>query len=112
MKRSLCLLSIFILAAIGCSKPESKLVGSWKSPAIKGFTAEFKKDHTGTTFTPIPGHAGAASSETAKTPFKWTISNDGKITITEDKTSFVGKIKGNQLELDVNGAITILEKAK
>jgi len=112
MKKSVSLLSVLMLIAMGCSKPESKIVGIWKSPEVKGFSAEFKKDQTGTTFTPIPGHAGTASTETAKTPFKWTVSKDGIITITEGKTTFAGKIKDNKLELDVNGAKSIMEKAK
>src|SRR5689334_19908834 len=91
MKRLLTLLSIVMLIAIGCSKPESKLAGKWKSPEMKGFTAEFKKDHTGTTETPIPGHGGSESTATAKMPFKWSISNDGKIKISEDKTEYFGK---------------------
>jgi len=112
MKRTLCLITIFMLIAIGCSKPETKLIGNWKSTQIKGFSAEFNKDHTGTTYTPIPGHAGTASTETAKTPFKWTVSNNGTIKISEDKDSYVGKLDGNKLEIEVNGAKTVLEKAK
>lgn len=112
MKKLTTLLSIFMLIAIGCGKPEAKLAGKWNSPTMKGFVAEFNKDHTGTTATPIPGHAGSMSTETAKTPFKWSISNDGKVKITEDKTEYFGKLNGNKLELDVNGAIVALEKAK
>ena len=112
MKRSLCLSAIVMLIAIGCSKPETKLIGNWKSSEIKGFSAEFNKDHTGTTYTPIPGHAGTPSTETAKTPFKWTILDNGTIKISEDKDSYVGKLAGKKLEIEVNGAKTILEKAK
>jgi hypothetical protein len=101
-----------MLIATGCSKPETKLIGNWKSTQIKGFSAEFNKDHTGTTYTPIPGHAGAASTETAKTPFKWTISSNGTVKISEDKESYVGNLAGKKLEIEVNGAKTILEKAK
>lgn len=97
---------------MGCSKPETKLVGKWKNDEVKGFIAEFKKDHTGTTFTPIPGHAGMATTETAKTPFKWTISADGTIKINEAKDAYSGKLDGNKLEIEVNGAKTILEKVK
>ena len=110
MKRLIGLFSIFMLIAIGCSKPETKLVGNWKSTQINGFTAEFKQDHTGTTFTPVPGHAGQTSTQNI--PFKWTISDDGKIKITEDKDTFLGKLSGSKLELEVNGAKTILEKIK
>jgi hypothetical protein len=112
MKKLAALLSIFMLIAIGCGKPESKLAGKWKSSETKGFVAEFNKDHTGTTETPIPGHAGIESKQTAKTPFNWTISNDGKIKITEDKTEYFGKLNGKKLEIEVNGAIVVLEKAK
>jgi|GEM_PF-1048151 len=112
MKRSLCLFSIFILMALGCSKAETKLVGKWKSGEVNGFVAEFKKDHTGTTFSPIPGHAGMASTETAKTPFTWTVSSDGTVKINEAKDAYSGKLAGNKLEIEVNGARTILEKAK
>ena len=112
MKRTLCLITIFMLLAFGCSKPETKLIGNWKSSEIKGFSAEFNKDHTGTTYTPIPGHAGTPSTETAKTPFKWTILDNGTIKISEDKDSYVGKLAGKKLEIEVNGAKTILEKAK
>jgi hypothetical protein len=110
MKRALSLLFIFMLVAVGCGKPESKLAGKWKSPQMKGFDAEFNKDHTGTTGTPVPGHAGM--TELAKTPFTWTISKDGKIKITEDKSEFYGKLAGSKLELEINGAIVILEKTK
>ena len=112
MKRTLCLITIFMLIAIGCSKPETKLAGKWKSTEIKGFVAEFNKDHTGTTFTPIPGHAGAVSTETAKKTFKWTISDNGTVKISEEKDSYVGKLDGKKLEIEVNGAKTVLEKAK
>ena len=112
MKRSLGLLSIFTLIAIGCSGPEGKLTGTWTNAEVKGFTAEFNKDHTGSTATPIPGHGGSASTQNAKTPFKWAISKDGKITITEDKTEFSGKLAGKKLELEINGAIVVLDKAK
>jgi hypothetical protein len=110
MKKLTILLSIFLLAAIGCSKPESKLAGKWKSPTMQGFVAEFSKDHTGTTATPVPGHAGAM--ESAVRPFTWTVSKDGKIKITEDKTEFFGKLVGKKLELEINGAIVVLDKAK
>ncbi len=112
MKRLICLLSIVMLIAIGCSKPESKLAGRWKSEEMKGFVAEFNKDHTGTTETPIPGHGGSASTETAKTPFKWTLSKDGKIKISEGKTEYYGTLEGNKLVMDVNGAKVALDKAK
>jgi len=101
-----------MLIATGCSKPETKLIGNWKSTQIKGFSAEFNKDHTGTTYTPIPGHAGAVSTETAKIPFKWTVSDNGTVKISEEKDSYVGKLSGKKLEIEVNGAKTILEKAK
>lgn len=112
MKRLITLISIFMLCMVGCSKPETKLVGKWKSPAIQGFVAEFNKDHTGTTSSAVQGHAGTVAPEMNKLPFKWTISKDGKIKINEDKTEYFGKLSGNKLELEVNGAIVVLEKAK
>jgi hypothetical protein len=112
MKRFIGLLSVWMLIAVGCGKAESKLVGTWKSPTVAGFSAEFKKDHTGITVTPMPGHAGAASTETAKTPFKWSISKDGKVTITEDKNTYTGKIVEKKLEIDFGGDKAVLEKAK
>jgi hypothetical protein len=110
MKKLTTLLSIFLLIAIGCGKPEAKLTGKWKSPTMQGFVAEFKKDHTGTTATPVPGHAGTTDS--AVRPFTWTMSKDGKIKVTEDKTEFFGKLAGKKLELEINGAIVVLDKAK
>jgi hypothetical protein len=101
-----------MLFAIGCGSPESKIVGVWKSSASKGFSAEFKKDHTGVTVTPVPGHAGMASNETSKIPFKWSVSKDGKITITEDASTYTGKIVKDKLEMEIGNAKTTLEKAK
>ena len=112
MKRSLGLLLIFMLTTIGCSKPEEKLAGIWTNAEVKGFTAEFNKDHTGVTSTPIPGHGGSASTQSAKTPFKWTFSKDGKIKITEDKTEYSGILAGKRLELEINGAKVVLGKVK
>jgi hypothetical protein len=106
------LLSVVMLFLVGCSSPESKLSGKWASSEIKGFVAEFKNDHTGTTFTPVPGHAGAASGQTVPTPFQWAIESDGKIKITEGATTFYGKFAGKKLELNVNGAMSVLEKVK
>jgi len=96
----------------GCSKPKAEIIGKWKSTAVKGFVAEFNKDHTGSTSSAVEGHAGAVATEVNKLPFKWSISKDGKIKINEDKTEFFGKLAENKLELEVNGAKVILEKAK
>lgn len=112
MKSSMILLSIFMLCMIGCSKPETRLVGKWKSPTVQGFVAEFNKDNTGFTSTVVPGHAGKIAAEMNKLPFQWTISKDGKIKIKEDKAEYFGKLAGNKLELEVNGATVVLEKAK
>ena|SRR5665647_89809 len=112
MKRLVSLLSIFMLFTIGCSKPETKIVGKWKSPTVQGFVAEFNKDNTGATSSVVQGHAGATAPEMNKLPFKWTISKDGKIKINEDKTEYFGKLVGNKLELEVNGAKVVLEKVK
>ena len=112
MKRLVSLLFIFMLVMIGCSKPETKLIGRWKSPTVQGFVAEFNKDNTGTTATVLQGHAGTTAPEMNKVPFKWTISKEGKIKINEDKTEFFGTLAGNTLEMEVNGAKVILEKAK
>jgi hypothetical protein len=101
-----------MLGTIGCSNPESKLTGKWKSPAVQGFIAEFNKDHTGSTSSAVQGHAGAIATEINKLPFQWIISKDGKIKIKEDKTEYFGKLAGKKLELEVNGAIVVLEKAK
>ncbi len=106
------LLSVCMLLAAGCSRPETKLVGKWTSPSLKGFVAEFNKDHTGATLLVGQGHAAAMTAELNKLPFKWTISNDGKIKITEDKTTYFGKLSGNKLELEINGAQVYLEKSK
>jgi hypothetical protein len=111
MKRFISLLSIFMLLMIGCSKPETKLVGKWKSQALQGFVAEFNKDNTGTTSTVVQGHGGT-TAPAMKVPFKWTISKDGKIKINEDKTEYFGALVGNTLEMEINGAKVILDKAK
>src|ERR1035437_10127599 len=111
MKKLVSLLSTSMLFMIGCSKPETKLIGKWKSPAVQGFVAEFSKDNTGTTSTIEQGHAGSAAPE-MKLPFKWTFSKDGKIKINEDKAEYFGTFIGNKLEMEVNGAKVILEKAK
>ena|SRR6185369_4177426 len=110
MKKLLRWLPIFMLIAVGCSSPESKLTGRWKSPEVNGFEAEFKDDHTGATYTPMPGHAGTAQS--AQIPFKWSIDKDGTVKVTEDKTVYVGKLKGKKLELEINDARVTLEKFK
>lgn len=112
MKRLICLFSIFMLFTIGCSKPETKIIGKWKSPTVQGFGAEFNKDHTGATSSAVQGHAGVVTTEMNKLAFQWTISKDGKIKINEDKTEYFGKLAGNKLELEINGAIVVLEKAK
>jgi hypothetical protein len=112
MKLLISLFTIFMLFMIGCSKPETKLIGKWKSPTVRGFVAEFNKDNTGATSTVVQGHAGAAAPEMDKMPFKWTISKDGKIKINEDKTEYFGALVGNTLEMEVNGAKVVLEKAK
>jgi hypothetical protein len=106
------LMSMGMLVMVGCSSPENKLVGKWQSPEVKGFVAEFKKDHTGTTFSPVPGHAGVASGQTIPTPFKWTVESDGKVKITEGTTTYFGKFAGKKLEFTIKGAISVLEKAK
>ena len=110
MKKLAGLLAIFMLIAIGCSNPESTLTGRWKSTEVKGFEAEFKADHTGATYTPIAGHAGAAKS--TQTPFQWAVSKDGSVKITEGKTVYLGKLVAKKLELGVNGAKTVLVKTK
>ncbi len=110
MKRLLCLLPIIMLVTVGCSKPEKKLLGRWKSPEVKGFEAEFKSDHTGATYTPMPGHAGSVQS--APTPFAWSIDKKGAIKVSEGKTVYVGKIVGRKLEMEVNDARVTLEKIK
>jgi hypothetical protein len=111
MKKVSGLLLFVMLTAVGCSGPEAKLTGQWKSNEMKGFTAEFKKDHTGETATPIPGHGGAVTTATTKVPFEWSI-DKGKIKITEDKKTFYyGQLKGKKLELEVNGHKTVLVKA-
>ena len=110
MKRLLCLLPIIMLITVGCSKPEKKVLGRWKSPEVKGFEAEFKSDHTGATYTPMPGHAGTVQS--AQTPFQWSIDKKGIIKVTEGKSVYVGKFIGKKLELEVNDAKTTLEKIK
>lgn len=96
---------------IGCSKPETKLTGKWKSSKVQGFVAEFNKDHTGSTSSAVQGHAGKITAELNKLPFQWTILDDGRIKITEDKTTYFGKLVGNKLELEVNGAKAVLEKS-
>lgn len=111
MKKLLTLLSLSLLITAGCSSPESKLTGKWKSPAIKGFEAEFKADHTGATYSPIPGHAGSMT-QTTQLPFKWSIDKDGVVKITEDKNTYTGKLVGKKLELLVNEGKTVLEKVK
>lgn len=112
MKKVSGLFLILMLTAVGCSGPEAKLTGQWKSTEIKGFTAEFKKDHTGFTATPTPGHGGMPTEVTTKVPFKWAIEKDDTIKITEDKTVYQGKLVGKMLELKVNGATTVLVKLK
>jgi len=132
MKRSLCLLSVIMLLAVGCSKTETKatgsavmkssssaatkptggaektLIGKWNDPAAKGFVAEFKNDHTGTTVTSNP----ADPKQTAVIPFKWSIESDGKVKIIEGKKPIFAKIIDKKLEIDFDGAKTVLEKAK
>ena len=112
MKRFVFLLSFFVLFMAGCSNPESKLIGKWKSPTVQGFVAEFNKDHTGSTSIVVIGHAGVKAPEMNKLPFQWTISKEGKIKINEGKTEYFGRLMGNQLEMEVNGAKVLLEKAK
>jgi hypothetical protein len=112
MKRLVSLLFIFMLVMVGCGKPEKKLIGKWKSPTVQSFVAEFNKDNTGTTATVVQGHAGTTAPEMNKVPFKWTISKDGKIKINEGKTEYFGALVGNTLEMEVNGAKVVLEKAK
>ncbi len=107
MKRVLSLLSMFMLLAVGC-KSETTLAGKWESATVKGFVAEFKQDHTGTTYTPDPNHA----EKSAQIPFKWSIESDGMIKIKEGKTTYTGKLVGKNLVIDVNGEKSILEKAK
>ena len=131
MKRVLIFLSIFTLTAFGCKKPETTtsgsavmkpassakakpsgttekmVVGKWNNPAIKGFVAEFKNDHTGTTISANPKNP----KQTAELPFKWALEKDGRVKITEGKTSYFGSFVGNKLEVDVKGTKSILEKA-
>jgi hypothetical protein len=109
MKRVLSLLSILMLVAVGCSKPETKLPGKWESPTTKGFMAEFRNDHTGTTFSPDPNQP---KGKPAEIPFKWTLESDGRVKITEGKTTYFGKLNGKKLELDLGGATAVLQKAK
>jgi Flp pilus assembly pilin Flp len=111
MKRQLILAISAALIVFGCSKPETELAGKWTSPTVKGFVAEFNADHTGATTVAVPGHAGGITTEMSKMPFKWEVA-DGKIKITEDKTVYYGKLTGKKLELEVNGAKTVLEKSK
>jgi hypothetical protein len=114
MKKFAGLAVLLMLVALGCSKGlDSQLVGIWKNPEIKGFSAEFKKDHTGVTeATPpssIPGHPAPAP---VKTPFKWVVEKE-RVKITEEPNNvFYGRLTGKKLEIDVNGAKTVLEKAK
>ena len=112
MKKSIILFSTFLLFMVGCSKQDAKLAGKWTSPSVKGFVAEFNNDHTGTTSVTVPGHTGAMATNMNKLPFKWEMSADGKIKITEDKATYYGRFSGNTLELEVNGAKTTLERSK
>jgi len=109
MKKLLMLLSLLMLVVAGCNK-ESKLIGRWKSPIVKGFEAEFKEDHTGATYAPVAGHAG--STPMMQSQFKWSLDKDGNIKIEEGKNAYLGKFEGKKLELEINDAKTVLEKIK
>ena len=111
MKKTILALLI-VISVLGCSKPEAKLIGKWKSPTVEGFIAEFNQDHTGATSIAVKGHGGAMTTEMNKRPFKWEIGKDGVVKITEEKTAFYGKLSGEKLEVEVNGAKSVLDKSK
>ena len=52
---------------------------------------------------------GRRKSAVARVRF---VPGDGKIKINEDKTEYFGALVGNTLEMEVNGAKVVLEKAK
>jgi hypothetical protein len=111
MKRILSLLAVVsLLFALGCNRAESWIVGQWKIAEVPGFVAEFKKDHTGSTSTPTPGHAGTPNGPATKVAFKWSLEKDKRIKISEDKTVYYGKLVGKKLEIDISGHKSVLEK--
>lgn len=67
-----CVVLLGLMAA--CSKPESKLIGTWKS-AKTASTMEFKQDKTGV-LNPAPG-----ANLPSVIPFTWTVQEDGQFTI-------------------------------
>lgn len=60
---------LLLLSIMGCSKPESKLVGKWKSDKTSTIM-EFKNNKTGVI------HPSPRSNLPPDIEFKWTILND------------------------------------
>lgn len=67
-----CVFLLGLMAA--CSKPESKLIGTWKSTKTAS-TMEFKQDKTGVVSLKSDG------SLPPVIPFTWTVQDDGQFAI-------------------------------
>lgn len=72
VKVFMCVVLLGLIAA--CSKPESKLIGTWKS-AKTASTIEFKQDKTGV----ISLKSGENLPPVI--PFTWTVQEDGQFAI-------------------------------
>jgi len=80
---------ISLLTAAGCSEPESRIYGAWKTEGFD-YVAEFSHDHTGT-----------STSALGKAPFTWMTLNDGRIKITDPlKKEIFLKFHGDVLKVD------------
>jgi hypothetical protein len=91
-------LAIILLAVIGCSKTESKLIGNWQNTNMQE-VVEFHKDKNG--IFNVPGAPPVS--------FKWNVQNDDRIkldfVVMGTPKTLIGKLdkglfvlEGNQME--------------
>jgi len=89
MKKFILLLLFGLAAITGCSEPESRIYGTWKTEGFD-YAAEFLRDHTGT-----------STSALGKAPFTWVTLDDGRIKITDPlKKEIFLKFHGDVLQID------------
>ncbi|GFE60358.1 hypothetical protein [Geobacter sp. AOG2] len=89
MKKIIWFLLMNLAVIAGCSEPESRIYGMWKTEGFD-YAAEFSRDHTGT-----------STSNLGKAPFTWMTLDDGRIKITDPlKKEIFLRFHGDVLQID------------